>query len=383
MVGMIEGRTPDYFISHNQADRDWASWIAETLESNGYLTLLREWDFRPGHNFVVMMHEAARQGIPVTAVLSPDYMASNFGTPEWTAAFADDPKGHERRLIPVIVRPAERTGLLNQIVPINLHGLSEEDAIAELLAGVGSGRRKPSTATPFPGSAGGSVKPPAAPAGSWLPLTDVVDVAFRQASRSSSWEASVVLELYLVPLGNGRIQMRDLRAAPEELATAARSARFFSGAQALDVDSTGDMAYAIAKPDRNTASRGLALHRSGQLSAWDGLPSDGMGSVVDVQDIEQRLSKLAELLMSIPYANQERYTPAARLVTTGMYVFGDASVVGSRNSAGGLRLGGEEFIVAPEDSVPLASIRNDPTSFAAELAARLEAAWRRDAKTGY
>jgi len=34
-------------------------------------------------------------------VLSPDYLKSQFASPEWAAAFADDPQGLKRKLVPV------------------------------------------------------------------------------------------------------------------------------------------------------------------------------------------------------------------------------------------------------------------------------------------
>ena len=43
----------DFFISYNTADRDWAEWIAWTLEEAGHSVVIQAWDFRPGENFQV------------------------------------------------------------------------------------------------------------------------------------------------------------------------------------------------------------------------------------------------------------------------------------------------------------------------------------------
>jgi len=49
----------DFFISYNSNDRKWAEWIAWELELVGFSTVLQEWDFRPGSNFVVEMNDAS------------------------------------------------------------------------------------------------------------------------------------------------------------------------------------------------------------------------------------------------------------------------------------------------------------------------------------
>lgn len=71
--------------------------------------------------------------------------------PEWAAAFAQDPTGTKRKLVTVLVRYCKPTGLLGQIVYIDLVGLDKEAAKSELIAGVKRRRAKPSTAPPFPG----------------------------------------------------------------------------------------------------------------------------------------------------------------------------------------------------------------------------------------
>ena len=91
------------FISYNRADRDWAEWIAGTIERAGYEPIIQAWHFRPGENFVLRMQEAAAQTDFTIAVLSENYLKSEYTQPEWTAAFAQDPTGEKRKLIPVRV----------------------------------------------------------------------------------------------------------------------------------------------------------------------------------------------------------------------------------------------------------------------------------------
>ena len=103
--------TKDFFVSYNRADRAWAEWIAWQLEAEGYSVVIQSWDFRPGSNFVLNMQSATEEAERTIAVLSPDYLASEFTSGEWAAAFAQDPTGKKSKLLPVRVRECEPTGI--------------------------------------------------------------------------------------------------------------------------------------------------------------------------------------------------------------------------------------------------------------------------------
>src|SRR6476620_9497516 len=66
----------DFFVSFNQADRSWATWIAWVLEEAGYSVWFQDWDFRG--NFVEHMNRAHTQAHRTLAVLSDDYFGSDF-----------------------------------------------------------------------------------------------------------------------------------------------------------------------------------------------------------------------------------------------------------------------------------------------------------------
>jgi len=141
----------DFFISYNKADRERAEWIARQLREAGYSVIIQADDFGPGANFVLEMDRAAREAERTVAVLSPDYLTAVFTHPEWAAAFAGDPTGRKRKLIPVRVRECQPEGLLAQIVYIDLVG--HQDAVARrvLLDGVGQ-RTQLSPAPRMPGA---------------------------------------------------------------------------------------------------------------------------------------------------------------------------------------------------------------------------------------
>ncbi|MEX1027232.1 MAG: TIR domain-containing protein [Candidatus Paceibacterota bacterium] len=170
------GAMKDFFVSYNRNDEQWAEWIAWTLEEAGFTTVIQAWDFRAGGDFVTEMQKAATGTRKTIAVLSDDYLAAEYTQPEWGNAFARDPQGHERTLIPVRVKRCKPDGLLMTRIYVDLIGLPADDAQEMLLESLkdrgkpanspafpGSGRKVPSTAATnsgpqvFPGHASGAV----------------------------------------------------------------------------------------------------------------------------------------------------------------------------------------------------------------------------------
>jgi TIR domain/NB-ARC domain len=140
----------DFFISYNKADRQWAEWIAWTLEEAGYFVVIQAWDFRPGGNFALEMNKAVGTQKTI-AVFSEDYLSAEYTQPEWAAAFAQDPTGEKRTLLPIRVRKCSPTGLLAPIIYADLIDLSEDDAQDTLLKALQESA-KPSEKPDFPGS---------------------------------------------------------------------------------------------------------------------------------------------------------------------------------------------------------------------------------------
>jgi hypothetical protein len=142
----------NFFISYNSADNQWAQWIAWQLEEADYTLVIQAWDFRPGSNFILEMHQAATQAERTIAVLSPDYLKALYTQPEWAAAFVQDPTGEKGTLLPVRIRECELKGLLPAITYIDLVDLDEEAAKDALLVGVRRERAKPTAEPGFPGA---------------------------------------------------------------------------------------------------------------------------------------------------------------------------------------------------------------------------------------
>jgi hypothetical protein len=164
----------DFFISYNQADRQYAEWIAWTLEAAGYSVVIQAWDFRPGGNFVLDMQRAATESQKTIAVLSETYLKSSFTQPEWAAAFAQNPTSSERKLIFVRVKECKPEGMLRPLVYIDLVGLSEVDAKTALLEGLEI-RGKPAEQPIFPESKPETVIPSKIPSKEVAPFPCALD----------------------------------------------------------------------------------------------------------------------------------------------------------------------------------------------------------------
>jgi DNA-binding transcriptional MerR regulator len=162
----------DFFISYTGSDRTWAEWIAWVLEEAGYSVVIQAWDFRPGGNFVLDMQKATEANRTI-AVLSSLYLQKPFPQSEWAAAFAQDPTSINRKLIPVRVEDCNPSGLLRQIVYVDVFNCDETEAQQRLLAAVKDGRMKPGQRpaflgkmvdpqipehVPFPGTSQGAIQ---------------------------------------------------------------------------------------------------------------------------------------------------------------------------------------------------------------------------------
>lgn len=185
----------DFFVSYTGVDKAWAEWIAFILEEEGFSTIIQAWDFRPGSNFVLAMQDAAAKADRTVMVLSDDYLRSQMAAPEWAAAFVQDPRGLEQKLLPIMVRACQPQGLLKPIVQVRILGMDEATARDAILAGARRTRAKPSARPAFPGSIAaprhkefpGPDTAPSQPARSVLPKLKVplTDVDRRRFAKSA------------------------------------------------------------------------------------------------------------------------------------------------------------------------------------------------------
>jgi hypothetical protein len=145
--------TWDFFISYTQSDRGWAEWIAWLLEERRFRVLVQAWDFVPGTNWVQGMQDGVTRADRTIALLSPDYLESVYGGAEWQTAWAADPTGAARKLLPVRVAECDRPGFLSGVVGIYVFGVNEATArsrISRMVTGAIKGDLRPDQPPPFP-----------------------------------------------------------------------------------------------------------------------------------------------------------------------------------------------------------------------------------------
>jgi hypothetical protein len=203
--GQQSAPSKDFFISYNKSDKEWAEWIAWTLEEAGFEVVFQGWDFRPGENFVLRMQQAAVMARRTVVVLSPAYLAAQYTQPEWAAAFLRDPQGRQRTLIPIRVRACAPEGLLRPLIYADLVGLSREAAKQVLLQAI-EDRAKPRQAPEYP--ADGAPKAPSVP----FPAPRPIDAGAALAV----WQEKLAFLLEQEPLVTDVAQRFTLRKQIEE-----------------------------------------------------------------------------------------------------------------------------------------------------------------------
>lgn len=128
----------DFFISFTSVDHKYAQWVNQTLKKAGHTTFIQGYDIKIADNFVNNMHIGIRDTRYTIAVLSPDYLKSNYAREEWQASWDKGIKQNRRCLIPVKVRPVDEEGLLGPIANIDLVDVNDKEAEKRLIDGIQS-----------------------------------------------------------------------------------------------------------------------------------------------------------------------------------------------------------------------------------------------------
>ncbi len=206
----------------------------------------------------------------------------------------------------------------------------------------------------------------------WERLTKPVDVQWREDLIRSAGMGRSAIELHLVPDdGAGRLEVRRLAAAAEELRVLGRSRGHFGQADRVDVGATDRMAWAEVTEYRSGPA-GLAVTRDRQLSAWCPLPADMMGAVLDKADLVARLTRMIDLLVAVDGQATGRVAPAVG--TSGAGLMAEGSVSSMPRSSASPRLG--DLRPPVDDALPFEDLVDHAADVAEELTERLLAAFR-------
>ncbi len=126
----------DFFVSYAAADEDMAREVVGVLESAGHSTVAQFKDFSVGGNFVNEMNRGLAGMGRLVALYSPSYQASPHCQAEWAAAYAADPSGAKRKIVPFLLAPTALDPLARQIVYKSLVGLTETQRNAAILEAI-------------------------------------------------------------------------------------------------------------------------------------------------------------------------------------------------------------------------------------------------------
>jgi hypothetical protein len=102
--------------------------VRDILVAADYRVVLQQFDFK-NHNFMERMDSALASGAQVIAILSNDYLASEYCTAEWYHPLIGDPLNKLGRLIVLRVAECAPRGLLRGIAYCDLVGLRENPAL--------------------------------------------------------------------------------------------------------------------------------------------------------------------------------------------------------------------------------------------------------------
>lgn len=213
-------------------------------------------------------------------------------------------------------------------------------------------------------------------------LSCAVEVPWRseQEALPQLGSQDAVLEVHVLP-----IEQTNLRpvAALADLATRlssdGRQQGFFGHGDALDINADTTTAWAIRSDPGHRSGwndatsdpyAGLSIRRDGALSAFQALPRDMFGSLVNEADLVQRLTVLLRHLT--PYLPEAaNVTVAAAVDPAGSIVEGDPHGVGDRSS-GHMNIGRRSALRAePADQVATTVLGPHLHEVAQDLAARL------------
>ena len=126
----------DFFISYTKSDENYATWVAELLEQNGYKVIIQAWDFLAGENFVERIQQSLVESDKLIVILSREYLTSKWCEAEWTAKLLTQVESNKRKIVPIRIEDFHVEGLLAPIVYIDAVEKSKNKVQAEILEGV-------------------------------------------------------------------------------------------------------------------------------------------------------------------------------------------------------------------------------------------------------
>jgi hypothetical protein len=217
----------------------------------------------------------------------------------------------------------------------------------------------------------------------WVPIstTPALNRRWDQPALQEGGLSAPVLDVYLVPVAAPPLLASRLQALPAALARRSREQGFFREEDALRVGESGGLAWAWAPDSRRPGTdlfdrqehtyRGVAVYRTGQVSAFEALPTDFMGALVDDDDLRRRSTGLLRLAGACLDDRAETVAVAAALGPLDRVFEGDPRNVTGRQRGHARSRQGARAVMEPHQGVEAAALQEHVGEIAAEIAAEL------------
>ncbi len=149
----------DFFICHNEADKQWAGWISWQLVEAGYKVWNPDWHISAGENEIIAINrvladaDAQKTMRRMILILSPNFGGNSYQEVSRTFIQALDPDGSKGLLIPIKISDKVNENIISSAVKtIDLYLYSDErQALDCLLSGISKQRGKSLKIPFFPG----------------------------------------------------------------------------------------------------------------------------------------------------------------------------------------------------------------------------------------
>lgn len=207
----------------------------------------------------------------------------------------------------------------------------------------------------------------------WQALDRPVEVVWRSDAVRHHELAPAQLVVNAVPVPSVVIPRRELVGVADGIARSLRESGHVAQSVGLDVvrDESG-VEVLVDAQERGGWNRvdeggllGCRVTATGQRSAWERLPADSLGAVLDREDLIDRVTRDLTLLGAVRPPDTDSYAFALELIPTSMTTIESVDMLGSRNSAAFAREGPARL--APDESASVAAFSEGAREVAAAL----------------
>lgn len=126
----------DFFISNSHMDKQWAEWIVDCIEKEGFTTFWGERDLAVGDNFMSVIQDYLERADKFIVVLSPAYFASAYCQAEVSSVLL-----RGKNIIPIKISKEQPMGDLAKLLYVDLYGIDKDDAKKRLINAISNDKK--------------------------------------------------------------------------------------------------------------------------------------------------------------------------------------------------------------------------------------------------